>query len=260
MSNVHLDLTDGVAELRLDNPTKLNALTPAMLADLERHLTVLETNADLRCVVLTAQGDRAFCVGADINAWADLSPMDFARYWIRSGHRIFDRIARLHVPTIAVLSGHAFGGGLELAAACDLRVASPRATLALPETGVGIVPGWSGTQRLVQLMPAAILKELVLTGRRLSAERAYTLGFVNSVSDDPRGDAFAMAAEIKTKSPQATEVAKYMLAAALNEERSAMIEALGGAVMAASPDKTEGVAAFRAKRPANFKDNSRDDT
>ncbi|GAB5512124.1 MAG: enoyl-CoA hydratase/isomerase family protein [Hyphomicrobiales bacterium] len=260
MSTVHCHFQQDVAELRLDNPAKLNALTPSMLSELDVHLSALENHRSLRAVIITAEGIRAFCVGADINAWSDLSPGDFARHWVRNGHRIFDRIARLHVPAIAVLSGHAFGGGLELAAACDLRVAAPTAKMALPETGVGIVPGWSGTQRLVKLLPTAVLKELVLTGRHLSAERALGLGFVNEVSDDPRAEAFAMAENIAAKAPQATEVAKYMLAAALDEDRGAMIEALGGAVMAASPEKTEGVAAFRDKRPANFKDLSRDKT
>ena len=95
-------------------------------------------------MLVTAEGDRAFCTGADINGWGDLTPAEFARHWVRDGHRIFDRLARLRKPTVAVLKGHAFGGGLELAAACDIRVMAPAATLALPEAGVGIVPGWSG--------------------------------------------------------------------------------------------------------------------
>ncbi len=260
MNDVHLTVHNGIAELQLDNPAKLNALTPKMLSALDHHLKALETHDFLRCVVLTAVGERAFCVGADINAWADLSSEDFARHWIRNGHRIFDRIARLHVPTIAALSGPAFGGGLELAAACDLRIAGENVTMALPETGIGIVPGWSGTQRLVQLLPTAVVKELVLTGRHLSADRAYNLGFVAAVVNDPLAEALVLAAEISGKAPQATEVAKYMLSAALGEDRSAMIEALGGAVMAGSAEKTEGVAAFRAKRPANFKETSYDQT
>lgn len=258
MSNVHLHISDGVAELRLDNATKLNALTPGMLTMLDDHISAVERDASVRSLIITAEGDRAFCVGADIGAWSELSAQDFARHWVRSGHRIFDRIARLHLPSIAVLSGHAFGGGLELAAACDMRVASPESTLALPETGIGVVPGWSGTQRIAQLLPPAVLKELVLTGQRLTAERAFNLGFLNAVSQDPKAEALSLAANISSKAPHATEVAKYMLSAALNEDRSAMIEALGGTIMAASPEKTEGVSAFRDKRPANFKEPSSD--
>jgi enoyl-CoA hydratase/carnithine racemase len=100
---------------------------------------------------------------------------------VRDGHRVFDRLARLGKPTVAALSGHAFGGGLELAAACDVRVMAPRATLALPEAGVGIVPGWSGTQRLLRLLPEPVVKEMALFGRRIGAERALALGFAAEV-------------------------------------------------------------------------------
>ena len=137
-----------MAEIRLDNPSKLNALTVEMLDALEAHCARIDANPDIRVVLLTSEGEKAFCVGANITEWASLDPRLFARDWVRRGHRVFDRLARLPVPVIGVLEGHAFGGGLELAAACDLRVITPHATIALPETGIGIVPGWSGTQRL----------------------------------------------------------------------------------------------------------------
>jgi enoyl-CoA hydratase/carnithine racemase len=249
---VHLHLRGTVAELRLDNPAKLNALTVEMLAQLAAHLDLIDRRPEIRVVLLTAAGDRAFCTGADITAWGDLSAAAFARHWVRDGHRVFDRLARLSKPTIAVLQGHAFGGGLELAAACDLRVIAPKATLALPETGVGIVPGWSGTQRLVRLLPEPVVKEMALFGRRLTADRALALGFVAAVDDDPRAAADAMAARLVETSARATEVAKYMLHAAVGEDAGAMIEALGSGMIAASADKAEGVAAFRAKRKPEF--------
>jgi enoyl-CoA hydratase len=112
---------------------------------------------------------------------------------VRLGHRVFDRLARLSRPTIAVMQGHAFGGGLELATACDIRVMAPGATLGLPEAQVGIVPGWSGTQRLARLLPEPVLKEMALFGRRLSAERALALGYVAEVSEDPRAAAMEIA-------------------------------------------------------------------
>ncbi|MDP3264165.1 MAG: enoyl-CoA hydratase/isomerase family protein [Tabrizicola sp.] len=253
MSAVHLILRGPVAEVRLDNPAKLNALTVAMLAELSAHLDTVERRADVACVLLTAEGERAFCTGADITAWGDLTPAEFARVWVRDGHRIFDRLARLAKPTIAVLTGHAFGGGLELAAACDIRVMVPRASLALPEAGVGIVPGWSGTQRLLRLMPEPVVKEMALFGRRLSAERALGLGFVAEVADDARAVAEAMALRVAETSPRAVEVAKYMIHAGAGEDRAALIEALGSGMIAASPDKAEGVAAFRAKRKPEFR-------
>ncbi|MEO0912948.1 MAG: enoyl-CoA hydratase/isomerase family protein, partial [Pseudomonadota bacterium] len=192
-------------------------------------------------------------IGFDhLREWAALNPRDFARHWVKTGHRVFDRIARLPVPVIGVLSGHAFGGGLELAAACDLRVAAEGATFALPETGVGIVPGWSGTQRLTGQIPAAILKEMALTGARLSAERAFQIGFLNAVSDDPLQEAREISARVTANAPQATETAKWMVAAALGEDSAANIEILAGAAMAATAEKTEGVAAFTEKRKPDF--------
>src|SRR5262245_36823234 len=128
MSQVHLIVNNRVAEIRLDNPSKLNALTLDMLAQLAAHCDLIERRADILGVVLTAEGDRAFCAGADIAAWSELSPAEFARHWVREGHRIFDQLARLSKPTIAAISGHTFGGGLELASTCDIRVMAPKAT------------------------------------------------------------------------------------------------------------------------------------
>ncbi len=252
MSAVHLLRHDRVAELRLDNPDKMNAFTVEMLEQLAGHLEAIERNADMRAVMVTAAGDRAFCTGADINGWGDLGPAEFARHWVRHGHRIFDRLARLSKPTIAVLSGHAFGGGLELAAACDIRVMAPKAALALPEAGVGIVPGWSGTQRLMRLLPEPMVKEMALFGHRITADRALACGFVAAVDDDPRAVAEALLDRAITLSSRAVEIAKSMIHAAQGEDRGAMVEALGSAAIAATEDREEGVAAFREKRKPEF--------
>jgi enoyl-CoA hydratase len=252
MARVELIVEGGIAEIRLDNPDKLNALTVNMLADLAAHCETVERDAAIRAVVLSATGARAFCTGADINAWGELGPTEFARHWVRDGHRIYDRLARLSRPTIAAINGHAFGGGLELAAACDIRVMAPEATLALPEARVGIVPGWSGTQRLARLLPEPVIKEMALFGRRVSAERAIQLGFVAEIAADARAAALAIAGETASLSPRAVEISKAMLHAAGGEDRGAMIEALGSAAIAASADKAEGVAAFRAKRKPEF--------
>lgn len=252
---VHLSVDVGIATLHLDNPARLNAFTPDMLRVLAAHCDSIEQNASVRAVLLTAEGERAFCAGADIKAWGALPPFEFARDWVRGGHRIFDRLARLSVPTIAVIHAHAFGGGLELAAACDLRVMAPTATLALPETQVGIVPGWSGTQRLARLIHEPVLKEMSLFGRRLTADRAHSCGFVAEISDNPLAAAREIVTKFLATSPRATEVAKYMIHAAMGEDRDAMIETLGGGMIAASADKAEGVAAFAEKRKPAFPGN-----
>jgi len=252
MSALHLIRHGAVAELRLDNPAKMNALTVEMLGQLDAHLGVIERDRTLRAVMLTAEGERAFCTGADINGWGDLTPAEFSRHWVREGHRVFDRLARLCKPTIAVLNGHAFGGGLELATACDLRVMAPGASLALPEAGVGIVPGWSGTQRLMRLLPEPVVKEMALFGHRIKADRALAFGFVAAVSDDPRAAAEVLLERAITLSPRAVEVAKSMIHAGQGEDSGAMIEALGSAAIAASDDRAEGVAAFREKRKPDF--------
>jgi enoyl-CoA hydratase len=252
MSCIHLDIRGRIAELRLDNPAKLNAFTVDMLAQLAEHLDVIERSADIACVLVTASEAKAFCAGADINSWGDLTPAEFARHWVRGGHRIFDRLSRLARPTIAVMQSHAFGGGLELAAACDIRVMGSMATLALPEARVGIVPGWSGSQRLVRLLSESMVKEMALFGRRITAERALAIGFAAEVTEDAYSVAETMARKVVELSPRAVEITKAMIHAGVGEDSAALIEALGSAAIAASADRSEGVAAFRAKRKAEF--------
>lgn len=252
MTKISLEIKGHVAVLTLRNEAKLNALTVSMLGDLEAHLQSIEEDETLRCVILTGSGPKAFCCGADIGEWSTLSSRDFARFWVRRGHRVFDRLARLHLPTIGALNGHTFGGGLELASTCDVRIIAPKATLALPEARVGVVPGWSGSQRLVRLMPEPMVKEMALLGRRIDAKRALASGFVMQIEDDVLDAALSVAEELTALSPRSTELAKSMIHAAQGEDRAAMIEAMASAAIGASDDQREGVEAFQNKRPADF--------
>jgi enoyl-CoA hydratase/carnithine racemase len=252
MSEVICTYEGNAAVLKLSNESKLNALTTGMLRQLETYLIEIEHRADIRCLILTGAGSKAFCCGADIAEWGGLSPAEFARFWVRDGHRVFDRLARFSKPTIGAINGHAFGGGLELAACCDIRIMSKMARLALPEAKVGIVPGWSGTQRLARLLPESIVKEMALFGRQIKAERALHCGFVTDLSDDTMTPARDIAAKLGAVSPRATEIAKAMIHGAVGEDRGAAIEVLGSAAAAASSDRDEGVSAFLEKRTPKF--------
>ncbi len=248
MSIVRLSVDGKIASICLDNQKKLNALTPLMLSQIEEHCAAIEANADIRAVLLRAEGERAFCVGADIDAWSSMTPFQFARRWVREGHRIIDRFANLPIPTIGVISGYAFGGGLELAAACDLRVFANDTICSMPETGIGIVPGWSGTQRLSKQIPQALIKEMVFTGCRIGAKRMYECGFANLIAEDPLENAQKIADKIAQRSPKAVEASKYMISIAQNEDVGALVEALAGGLVKGDPDLQEGLAAFYEKR------------
>ncbi len=250
---VKLAFDGALAIVTLDRAEKLNALDQAMLVGLEDAFDRIEDAKDARVMLLRGAG-KAFCAGGDIAAWAALSPLDFAHGWVKQGHRTFDRLARLRLPTIAVLSGHAFGGGLELAGACDFRVAETGIKLGLPETGLGMVPGWSGTQRLVRRFGAQLVRRLSLGGEMMGAEDARAAGLVDRVVAAGLGldAARDMALAIAARGPAAVQAAKLMINAAEGEEQSASVEILASAMIAATADLKEGVAAFREKRKPGF--------
>ena len=247
-------LDGAVARITLDRPAKLNALTPAMLAALGDTVSRIDADDDVRVVVLTATGDRAFCVGADIDAWAAAGPLHMWRHWVRDGHAVFDRMARLRPPLIAAIEGLALGGGLELAATCDLRIGGADAALGLPEADVGVAPGWSGTQRLVRTIGPAPVKLMALAGERLDATAAERAGVLHRVV--PAGTALdaalVMAARIAARAPVAVQLAKQLINAATGEDTDATLEALAAGVAAGTHDVREGVASFREKRPPTF--------
>lgn len=243
-----------LARVTLDRPARLHALTPGMLDALERTARALDADPAIRAVVLTGSGDKAFCVGADIQAWAALQPLDMWRHWVRRGHQVFDQWARLRQPVIAALNGHAFGGGLELAITSDLRIAADTAQFALPEASIATCPGWSGSQRLVRLIGAAQAKYLALGGQRLSAARALACGLVHEVvpPGELDGRAVALAQAMADQAPVALQLTKQLINAAAGEDAPATLEALAGALAASTADAAEGLASFREKRAPRY--------
>jgi enoyl-CoA hydratase/carnithine racemase len=242
-----------IGTITLRRPEKFNALDIPMLRALEAALDEAEGADGVRVVLICGEG-KGFCAGGDVDAWSQMSAADFQTKWVRYGHRVFDRLARLRQPTIAVLSGHALGGGLELAVAADFRVAEAHVKLGFPETSIGVVPGWSGTQRAVRRFGAQIVRRMVLGGEILLAPEALALGVVDRVVETGKGlaEAKAWAEKIATRAPLATEAAKMMIAIAEGEEGAAAAEALASGFIAMTGDLKEGVGAFREKRKPAF--------
>jgi len=250
---VRLAIDGALATVTLDRPEKLNALTLEMLDELSGIAARLDEERSLRCAIVTGAGDRAFCVGADVRAWSALEPLDMWRTWVKRGHQVFEQWARLRLPVIAAINGHALGGGLELAAAADVRVAAIGASFGLPEASIGAVPGWSGTQRLVKLIGPTRVKYLALTGRRIDAAEAYRLGLIaEPASADALRAARAIADDICRLAPVSVQLAKQLVDAGAGEGLAAALEAMAGGLAASTEDAREGKASFAQRRTATY--------
>jgi enoyl-CoA hydratase len=238
-----------IAILTIDRPAKLNALDSAMLVALEERLAAVERDTSVRALVVTGAGERAFCVGADVHAWSALDPLDMWRIWTRDGHRVLQRLAGLRQPTIVAINGFAFGGGLELALAADIRIASERATFAMPETKIGTLPGWDGTRRLAEAIGSARAKQMIFSGAQIDAATAERWNLVNEVvdADDLMNHSMELARTIAANAPVAVQLAKAAIAG-----DPAALEGFAGALAAGTADGREGVAAFREKRAPRF--------
>lgn len=253
-NRIRLSVEASIATVTLSRADKLNALDLDMLVELSAVLDRVEADGTVRVVILTGEG-KAFSAGGDIAAWGGMQPAEFGHQWVRHGHRIFDRLATLRMPVIAAMNGHALGGGLELAGATDIRIAERQAKIGLPETSLGMVPGWSGTQRLVRRFGAQIVRRMVLGGEMFVAEEARANGLVDLVVDtgEALNAAKDYAARIAARGPAAVEISKLMLSIASGEDNGAAVEALGSILVAKTGDLREGVSAFREKRTAEFK-------
>jgi enoyl-CoA hydratase/carnithine racemase len=251
---IELSVEDHTATVTIRRPEKLNAIAPEMLAAMRQTFEHLDQATAVRVILLRAAGPRAFSVGADITAWATLEPIDMWRRWVRDGNAAIDAIAAVRQPTIAVIDGLTLGGGLELALACDLRIASESSRFGSPEVRIATLPGWGGTARLVHSIGIARAKQLVFTGEQIDAATALAWGLVNEVlpADELESRARDVAASIAANAPIAVQLAKSVLD---NNGRSpAVLEAIAGALSATTDDGREGIASFREKRPATFVD------
>ncbi|MBO9630727.1 MAG: enoyl-CoA hydratase/isomerase family protein [Shinella sp.] len=251
---IRISVEGFVATITVARPEKANAFDIDMLKELSAACDDVEANAAVRVAILTGEG-KAFSAGGDIRAWAGMEANEFGHAWVRFGHRVFERLATLRMPLIAAVNGHALGGGLELAAAADIRIAERHVKIGLPEAGLGMVPGWSGTQRLVKRFGAQAVRRMLIGGEVLTADEAQTLGIIDQVTESGTvlEAAKTYAARIMARGPAATEISKLMIAVANGEDNGAAVEALGSILVAKTGDLKEGVAAFTGKRPAEFK-------
>lgn len=253
MDNFLLDITDGIARLTVNRPERLNALTEPMMEDLMTLCRQIEHAEDAHVVILTGAG-KAFCAGGDIDAWAARSPDGFGRHWLRDGHQALDALTRLRQPVIAVLNGHVLGGGLELAACADYRIAESHIRIGQPEPALGIIPGWSGTQRTVRRFGSQLVRRMAIFGEQFSASDALTVGLVDQVADQGQGVAAAedLANRMRHRGPIAMELTKMLINAAEGEERERVFEALAGRVAASHSELQVGLAAFKDRKKADF--------
>ena len=248
----------------INRPEALNALNSTVISELEQLISEVEKDTELRAFILTGEG-RSFVAGADIG---EQYPMDVAagRKWGQRGSALMRRIEKLEIPTIAAVNGFALGGGCELAMSCDIILAAGPtaegkggAKFGQPEVGLGITPGFSGTQRLPRRVGIAKAKELIFSGKVIGAQEAKEIGLVNHVTEDTHeavlAEAEKIAKKIMEKGPVAIQMAKLSINMGCNVDMNTglMIERLSQTIALSTEDRKEGTLAFLEKRPAQFK-------
>lgn len=255
LENVLIEKRGNVGIITVNRPDKLNALNAGTRRDILTALDKLERNEDVRVVVITGAGEKAFIAGADINEFAGKTAVQQRN--VMKGRRAFDAVEDFPKPVIAMINGFCLGGGCELALACDIRIASTKAKLGQPEIKLGIIPGGGGTQRLTRIIGEGKAMELILTGDFISAEEALRLGLVNYVyePEELESKTMELANKIAEMSPVALSMAKASVknAARMNLRAGLDSEVDLFAICFSSEDKEEGVKAFLEKRKPEFK-------
>ena len=251
----HLTLTaqDGVAFLTLARPDALNTLNGELLLEFAMALDLVEADASVHALVIAGEG-RGFSAGADLAEFEHLSDVFTGREAALAGQDVMNTVASLPIPVIAAVHGFAMGGGLELALACDLRIAAPDTRLGLPETTLGLIPGYGGTQRLPRLIGEARALDMILTGRLVDAEEAHAMGLVSRIADDPRAEAERLARSMLRSAPVALGLAKEAVVRGLDGTlpQGLEVEADLFGLACTTEDRAEGVRAFLEKRDPTF--------
>lgn len=254
--NILLQIQDGLATVTISREKAMNALNPDVLKELRQAVTELGANQEVRVIIVTGAGEKAFVAGADISAMSQMSPAD-AQEFGKLGHATMNAVDQCQKPVIAAVNGFCLGGGLELALSCDFIYASEKAKLGLPEVNLGLFPGWGGTQRLSRLIGKNRAKEFIFSARILSAPEAFAFGIVNKLCkpEELMNDVRAVATEIGKKGPLAVGFAKQVINGGYDLP---LLDGLGKELTTfpkcfETEDLKEGLAAFLGKRPANFK-------
>ncbi len=247
---------NGVVTLTLNRPEVMNSFNFQLLHALKEQIESVRFNRDVRVVIITGAGQKAFCAGADLKERTSLSP-DQVKEFIFTIRNLFTSIEQLNKAVIAAVNGVALGGGTELALACDIRLASMNASMGLTETRLAIIPGAGGTQRLPRLVGRGKAKELIFTGQRIGAQEALNIGLVNQICEpnDLLDECKKMAAMICETGPIAIEQAKYAINYGIDADIHTGLAMESNAYWVTIPteDRLEGLAAFKEKRKPVFK-------
>ncbi|QBN19203.1 enoyl-CoA hydratase/isomerase family protein [Flavobacterium nackdongense] len=255
LENIILEQEKGIATIFIHRPDKLNALNKATIQELHETLALIDNNPDVRVVIITGSGEKAFVAGADIAEFAHFSTEEGEQLAAKGQQLLFDFIENMKTPVIAAINGFALGGGLELAMACHFRIASDNAKMGLPETSLGVIPGYGGTQRLPQLIGKGRAMEMILTAGMIDAETAKNYGLVNQVVPQSEliGFCTGIAQKIMRNSPVA--IAKAIEAVNANYTSGVNgfdVEIKNFGACFATDDFKEGTTAFLEKRKAEF--------
>jgi enoyl-CoA hydratase len=254
--NTLYEKRDGIATITINRPQAMNALNDETVQELLLRLEDAEKDENVRVIVITGAGEKAFCAGLDLKPMRDINVIE-AVETSRRGQKLTLAIEEVGKPVIAAINGYALGGGLELAMACDIRIVSEKARIGQPEVNVGLIPGWGGTQRLPRLVGKGIAKELIFTGKLIDAKTAERIGLVNVVvpSDELMSTVEELTKVIMSKPPIAIRLAKELINSSIETDQGTGLvhEAEAFGILSSTEDYREGVSAFIEKRKPEYK-------